>query len=517
MSKKKAAKPAPRPKAAGKAGKPKRRRGYDGARSDRLTADWATPSTPADGFSGSLQVLRNRSRDLARNFDIVNGLYTTMPNNIIGTGMTFQAKVLKGDGQKDLDDKLNARIEEEFRWWCEARNCHTGGQLSFADIEYIIWRSVIEAGEIFVRFIPQAFGESQIPLGLEILEAEQLAEDYFVAAKDGQNAIFNGIEMDQWGRPVAYWFWPNNPSDWRMVRSATGLKAFRVPANEVLHIYRSLRPNQHRGVPWLYCSLITMQHIRRYIEGEVVAARLQNAIAGFIKRPESELPPNPNDEDDLNDEQNLEDIAPGAIEYLNPGEDFVGFAPNRPNSDAVAFIQEMQRGLSAGQGISFEGVSRNFSQTNYSSARAAKREEERTYKIHQAASIQQLETRVYKKWLDFAVLSGVVSIPKYELRKRFYQRHIWRPQGWDWVDPEKDIKASILALRAGLTSYSDVLGDRGQDVEEVWEMLAHETALAEKLNITLDNSLSGPGQSPDAPAAEKKRLVLPGTKEWRAG
>lgn len=109
--------------------KPQRRRSYDGARSDRLTADWATSSSSADGEAAtSLRKLRDRSRDLARNYDLVNGLFSTLTNNIIGVGMQFQAKVTKPDG-KTLDNDLNKKIEAEFETWCEAKNCHTAGTL----------------------------------------------------------------------------------------------------------------------------------------------------------------------------------------------------------------------------------------------------------------------------------------------------------------------------------------------------------------------------------------------------
>jgi lambda family phage portal protein len=475
-------------------------RTFDSAKSDRLTADWATSSGSADAEAfRSLRRLRDRSRDLARNFDIINGLYDTMVNNIVGTGLKFQAKVPMQRG-KELNTELNHTLEREFEKWCEAENCHTGGTLAFQDIESLCWRSIIEAGEVFIRFVYQPFGVSKIPLGLEILEADQLADQHYSPPGLRQTSIMaDGIELDKWGRPLAYWFWPHHPGDVRAMAAGNN-QPERIPADQILHLYRPRRPNQHRGLPWLYCSLLTMQHVRRYIEGEVVAARLQNAIAGFIKRPEDDATmPTPGEDLEDDDERTLlEDIAPGAIEYLNPGEEFQGFAPNRPNSDAVAFVNAMQRGLAAGQAVSYEATSRDYSQTSYSSARSAILEERKSYRIHQGMSVRQFHKKVYLKWLEMAVLSGVVSVGTgYETNPDLYRKHKWIAPGWEWVDPEKDARASILMLRAGMTTYTDILGEQGRDIEEVWDVLAREMALAKKLGIELDLSLSGPVTPPD--------------------
>ena len=43
----------------------------------------------------------------------------------------------------------------------------------------------------------------------------------------------------------------------------------------------------------------------------------------------------------------------------------------------------------------------------------------------------------------------------------------WIPQGWQWVDPEKEFKALLLAMRAGLMSRSEAISAFGYDAEDV--------------------------------------------------
>ena len=65
-----------------------RRRMYEGARVSRLTSDWVTGGTSADAeIKGSLQRLRNRSRQLVRDNDYARQAIRAVRNNVIGTGI----------------------------------------------------------------------------------------------------------------------------------------------------------------------------------------------------------------------------------------------------------------------------------------------------------------------------------------------------------------------------------------------------------------------------------------------
>lgn len=480
---------------------PKRRRrsAYEGATSDRFTDDWLTFGTGPNSLNHNLGLLRERSRDLVRNYDLVNGMVQTICNNIVGTGFKFQAKVMMQKRNR-FDEDLNREIEEAFEEWSKPERCDVAGALSLEDMEYLLWRSMIEAGQVFVRLLYFPFGDSPIPFALQVLEVDQLAEDYTVPAKAGENAIINGIEVDAWGRKIAYYFYKGHPYDftanWLGKRDMD-----RIPASEIIDLYKILRPGQLHGVPWIHCSLITLQHARKYITQEVLAARIQNAVAMFIERPEGDSPLT---EEEAADE--LEEILPGAIDYLEPGEKPHAFVPTRPNSDAVGFMTHLNRSIAAGQGLSSESFTRDLSGTNYSSARVGLLEERKNYKVWQHWCRETLLRRIYGEWLRMAVLSGEIKIPNFEMDKRRYLKHAWIGPGWDWVDPEKDAKAAMLELIAGLTTRADILGEKGKDIEEVMQQLALEKELAESLGLEFDLK-TGAGRPEEKEPA--KQLILP--------
>jgi capsid protein len=70
---------------------------------------------------------------------------------------------------------------------------------------------------------------------------------------------------------------------------------------------------------------------------------------------------------------------------------------------------------------------------------------------------------------------------------------LWTPRGWDWVDPYKDVQASVSAIRSGLSTYQRECAKRGLDWRKVFAQRAAEDAEAKKLNLALDLTTSGAG------------------------
>jgi capsid protein len=94
---------------------------------------------------------------------------------------------------------------------------------------------------------------------------------------------------------------------------------------------------------------------------------------------------------------------------------------------------------------------------------------------------------VWKAWLEQAVLSGAIAAPGYAGNRMAYAACKWVPQGWQWVDPEKEFKAMLLAVRAGLMSRSEVVSANGYDAEDVDREIAADNARADALGLIFDS------------------------------
>jgi lambda family phage portal protein len=459
-----------------------RRRMYQGAQFSRLTADWVTGNTSADSeIYGSAQKLRDRARQLCRDNDYARQALRAIEGNVIGQGIPFQSQVRMQRGGK-LDTSINDAIESAWRQWTTARHCHTGGKLSFADIERLVIRACAESGEVFIRLVRQSFGGSTIPLAMEVIEADQLDDGLNGRSQQG-NEIRMGVEVDGWGRPIAYHFLAYHPGDYQFSNQQISTQRHkRIPAEEIIHLYRAERPGQTRGVTWFASAIQRLHHLAGYEQAEVVRARASSALMGFITSPEGELIG-----DDVMDGERVSNFEPGVFKYLNPGESVTVPSLDSPDGQFEPFLRAMLRAMAAGIGCSYETISRDFSQTNYSSSRLSLIEDRDHWRILQSWMIENFHRRVFHEWIELAVLSNALSLPGYELAPERFKAARWMPRGWAWVDPAKEVAAYKEAVRCGFKTLGEVVAEQGGDLDELLLARQSELAMLDQMNIVVDS------------------------------
>ncbi|OXE37438.1 MAG: phage portal protein [Phenylobacterium zucineum] len=460
------------------------KRAYTGAQFGRLLSDWVASSTSQDAESRmAIRVLRNRVRDLGRNNDYVVNALRAIQNNTIGQGVALQAQVKRkrGPGSGKLDLDVNQAIETAWQRWKRADSCHTAGVLSFPEIERLLVRNVAESGEIFVRMIRRNFGRSPVPLALEIIEADLLDENYNGESAEG-NQIRMGVEVNEWFRPVAYHFFTQHPGDIQFGSVGNvAQRRIRVPASEVIHLFTTDRPGQTRGIPWFASALTRLRHMTGYEEATVIAARASACQMGFIETPDPEF-----EGDGVMAGERVSQFEPGRITTLAPGEKFTAFNPTQPSGLLDPFMRYMLRGVSAGAGVSYETLSKDYSQSNYSSSRLALLDDRDTWRQLQQWIISTFHQRVFEQWLQQAVLSNVLNLPSYETQPELYEDVRWLPRGWQWIDPSKEITAYKTAVRSGFMTVTDVVAQNGGDFEELAHTRQREVELCKELDLVFD-------------------------------
>jgi len=209
------------------------KRMYAGAKYDRTNISWVTPLSSPD------QSYRNN------NYAAQAVRYAT--NQIVGQGVTMQAQIKSQRGGTP-NTRINESIESEWSKWGRKDSCDIRGVLCFSEMERLAVRSMIESGECFIIIHRQAYGRSKIPFSLEILEAEQLDEDYKGIKKDNKNVWRLGIELSPEGRAVSYAFLKKHPGDTNFATVPEEKRHIIVPAQDVIHLFMPLRPGQHRGL-----------------------------------------------------------------------------------------------------------------------------------------------------------------------------------------------------------------------------------------------------------------------------
>jgi lambda family phage portal protein len=479
---------------------------YEGATVSRLTTDWVAGGTSADAeINGSLSRLRNRARQLVRDSDYARQAKRAVVSNVIGTGIRMQAQVPMQRGGR-LDDQINGAIEMAWKRWGYKEHCDVAGRLCFAEIERMAIGAMCESGEVFIRLIRQPFGGGQVPFALQLIESDQLDETYSGASTVAGNEWRMGVEVDKWGRPVQYAFLAKHPGDGPFSGSP-GKRHLLLPASEVIHLAILERPGQTRGVTWFASAIKRMHHLSGYEEAEVVRARASSALMGFITSPEGELDPG----GEVYDGERVSSFEPGVFKYLQPGESVNVPSLDAPDGQFEPFLRAMLRAVAAGIGCSYESVSRDFSQTNYSSSRLALLEEREHWKTLQDYMVKNFHQPVYSAWLEMAVMSGALNLPLYEVEPDRFKRVKWVPRAWGWVDPQKEVAAYKEAIRCGFKTLAQVVGEQGGDLDEYLIARKAELEKLEELGIAVDtdpNVMTAAGSLQPA-AAESVDLPSP--------
>ena len=262
-----------------------------------------------------------------------------------------------------------------------------------------------------------------------------------------------------------------------------------VDAKDVVHLAKFERPGQTRGVPWMASAITRMHHLEGYESAELVRARASSALMAWVQSPEGELTG-----DDVVDDERVYDMEPGAIRYLAPGESVQVPNLDAPDGQFEPFLRAMLRALSAGVGISYSTLSRDSSQSNYSSSRLDLLQDQEAFKALQYQLREVFLEVVYKEWLEVAVLAGVLQLPLYREDSSRYHFARWMFRGYGWVDPMKEAQSNKLAVDSGFKLQSEVLAERGLDLEEFLISRKNEIDMASSLGLSFDTEQKQPTQ-----------------------
>jgi lambda family phage portal protein len=366
------------------------------------------------------------------------------------------------------------------------------GLTDFYGLQAMVAREMFVAGECFVRLRPRRAEDGLlVPLQLQLLQSEMLPFEKTETAGNG-NCIRCGIEFDAIGRRAAYHFRRRHPGD-STDQGAVIPETVRVPAADVLHIYRPIDAGQIRGLPHIAPAMVRLFLLDQYDDAELDRKKTAAMFAGFITKTAPEDPMMGEGEADL-DGAAIASLEPGTMQVLLPGEDVTFSSPADVGGGYEAFQYRTLLAVSASLGLPYHLVTDDVRQVNYSSLRAELVEfRRRIGQLQHGVMAQQLCRPIWRRWLETAVLSGALDIGDPAVARPVQ----WIPPRWDWVDPLKDIQAQVLAMEAGITSRRKVVEATGYDIEEIDRENASDAQRAADLSLTYRAS---PGETQGARA-----------------
>ncbi len=450
-------------------------RSYDSGNHGRRNSGWnVVNSTAEQTDSMQRDTIRARARDLERNSDIAESIINAYERNVVGRGFKLQAKILDKDGNED--DSLNKQIEDLFKEWEKPRNCDITGQQSFKELCTMAVRRIRVDGAII--FIKNYTEDGIVPFKLQAREIDELDTNFNWKNENNNNRVIGGIELDKYNKPVAYYFKEYTPDGYY-----TG-DTSRIEADRVIYLYKKIRPSQVREMSQMSRTMGRVRDVNEFVEAVSVKERVTACLSAFITKLSnssgSGLGRGTTTKDNKSGYEQ-QTLTPGMIMELQPGEDVKAVNPSSSSSSAKDFIMSQLRLIGAGQGLSYESISRDMSQVTYSSARQGLLEDQKSYREVQDFLIDHFLNDVYEEFLNAAILSNAIKIKDFYKNKMRYLKHTWISSGWGWIDPLKEVKANQAAIDSNIDTLARVCAERGEDWRDVIEQRARELEYIKEL------------------------------------
>jgi len=489
--------------------RPAQRRNYAAAQVSRLTQGWTTTSASANSdIHRSLDAVRARSRKLANDDEYVKKWLAMVVTNVVGpNGFRFQARVYDTPGKPDT--LANDAIESAWDRFCKKGVCDVTGRHSMTGLQQLGIKAAARDGEYLFYIVRGSSAGNPFGLAFQQLDIDRLDTQLNKPAEGGYNAIRMGVEVNGYGRPVAYHLKNAHPGD--LYQTTSGIRGSthtRIPAEDIIHDFVSDRPEQVRGMPWAHAAMIRLNNLGVYEEAAVIAARVGASKMGFFTSPDGQAEVVSTGADSEADGGGLTmEADAGTFQTLPEGVKFESFDPDYPTAMYADFVKANLRGIASGLGVAYHALANDLEGVSFSSIRSGTLEERDAWTLIQEWFAQSFLDRVHAEFMKAALGFGQITLPNgstlplAKLDK--FDKHTWQGRRWEWVDPRADIEADITAINAGLKSPQSVAAKLGLDYEDLLIEIKTANDLRGTLGVKLQSEVAAAASAAGTAAAAK--------------
>ncbi|HTH08038.1 MAG TPA: phage portal protein [Acidovorax sp.] len=413
--------------------------------------------------------LRVRSRALQQNVPYIAQGMRSLVAQTVGTGIT------------PLFTGPHAAVLNAL-WTKWAPFADADGRTNVYGQQALSYRTMEGDGEVLLRARTRRPTDGlPVPLQFQILEIDWLDSKRNEAR--GNNQIINGIEYDPLGRKVAYWLFTSHPGDTWITRmmGRVGLRSESrpVPAAQIIHLFNPDRPGQGRGITRLAPIIPAVRDLHLYEDAEAQRKNLETRLAVLATGDTSALQEDPADGTgeggDASRTGDLGALPSGQILEMPQGMSFQIVEP-KAAPGYVEYVKQRLHIIAAGFGVTYEMMTGDMSEVNFSSARMRQNDFRRDVEITQyTCLIPTLCETVCRMFVEHAYLAGLIGSTEYGVEHT-------TPK-WSSPNPLQDASADLAEIAGGLSSFSEKLRQRGYKPESVFQELKKDLETLKSLGI----------------------------------
>lgn len=454
-----------------------------------------------DSAAREREVIQRRAEDLAANDWIANALLSAYEHNVIGTGLVPTAQIpyeMLGISQEEA---LKIGKSFEWIWYRWGRKAGFGGNQSIEEMQRLALRTMLVDGEVFHLPVMRSEEERKaegavLSLAVQSLSPMRLKTP---SALSADTDVKDGIRFGANGVPEKYYIAVGqeqskelaggafSPDEWEEIPAKVGHRP------GVLHIFEAKNEEQIRGESVFANSMHLYRLLDDSIANELSTQVLSSKYAIWVSRDptlQGAIPPGAymgGGYGSPSETAYYTDLDGVSILYGNEGEKPQVLENTRPSENVQQFWGLVQNAIAASAGLPYIAVSKDYSQVNYSSARAALNEAWRVYKRVRAVISEKYCQPIWEMVVEEAILRGIVKLPE---GADFYRdRALWCSAAWNgpargYVDPVKEINAEILAVDNLLKTRREVMAQEGRDYDDEMPIIKRETEEVKRLRGT---------------------------------
>lgn len=502
--------------------------GLEGAeRTSRETFSWNPAIISPDRQINPVKDMADaRSRDMVQNDGYAMGAVHTHRDSIVGSQFRLNAQpdyeLLGADEawsiefQRVVESRFNLMADSQECWFDAARSNTLTGLIRLGVGGFLMTGEVLATAEWLNKDPARPFST-----------AIQMVSPTRLSNPDGlsdSKLLRRGVARDLFGRPTGYHIRVAYPSD--MFDFSDTLRWRYVPAakpwgrKQVIHIIEQLQPDQTRGVADMVSVLKQMRMTKKF--SDVV---LQNAVvnATYAAAVESELPKEmvygamgagqAGFADVLGQYMSaLSEYSNGStniaidgvkMPHLFPGTKLSLKPMGTPGGVGSEFEESLLRHIASPLGLSYEQLSRDYSKTNYSSARASMSETWKFMQGRKKSVADRMATSIYILWLEEEINAGNIPLPKGMGSEIFYdpvKREAlcacdWIGASRGQIDELKETQAAVMRINSGLSTYEKECARLGEDFRKIFRQRSRENKLMKDLDLTFTSDAQKPGSN----------------------
>ena len=427
------------------------------------------PGNAEDNIDLFSSVLRQRARDLYTGGGLGRSGPQTLSMATTGWGIMPMPKIDSDylGLSDDEAEEIERAILREFKLWAESTMCDAERQKDFYDMQQLAFLSSLVSGDCFALFGMKKNQRTPYLTTVRLLEADRISTpesngDSTSRATDSGGRIIDGVEIDKEGAVIRYYISNRSPVaqndsaelTWQAI-DAYG-KASGYP--NILHIMTWERPEQRRGIPFVASEIEGLKQLDRYMNAELAANVVSAMLTVFITSNEDDGKPGMEDaiseEEKVTDDELHLELAPGAIYDLPAGKQVTSVNPLRNNTAFKDFVETQFMIRGSGLGIPKEVLIKKF-ESNYTAARAALLDFQRTVKVFRSRFDRQFNQPIYEQVLAEAVATGRINAPGFfddPLVRKAWSGCKWIGATMGHVDPLKEINAAAARIANNITT-----------------------------------------------------------------